>query len=39
MNRAEQMDRIYPEWDKALADNDAETLLALYAPDAILESR
>jgi len=38
MNRPEQMDRIYHEWDKALADNDAEALLALYAPDAILES-
>ena len=31
-------DRIYHEWDAALANNDVEGLLALYTPDAILES-
>jgi ketosteroid isomerase-like protein len=30
--------RIYREWDKALSNDDVEALLALYAPDAILES-
>ncbi len=30
--------RIYHEWDKALADNNVEGLLSLYAKDAILES-
>ncbi len=32
------MDRIYHEWDKALSQNDAEALLRLYAPDAVIES-
>ena len=32
------IDRIYRDWDKALANNDAAALLALYAPDATLES-
>jgi ketosteroid isomerase-like protein len=31
-------ERIYHEWDKALADGDVDRLLGLYAPDAILES-
>jgi len=31
-------DRIYHEWDDALANNDAEALLALYAKNAVLES-
>jgi hypothetical protein len=31
-------DRIYHEWDQALANNDVEALLALYATDASLES-
>lgn len=31
-------ERIYYAWDKALANNDIENLLALYAPDAIIES-
>lgn len=31
-------ERIYHDWDKALGDDDVEALLALYAPDAILES-
>jgi len=30
--------RIYVQWDEALSANDPERLLALYAPDAILES-
>ena len=29
---------IYHAWDKALANNDVEGLLSLYAPDAIVES-
>jgi hypothetical protein len=33
-----QAERIYHEWDAALASNDPERLLALYAPDAVLES-
>jgi ketosteroid isomerase-like protein len=32
-------ERIYYEWDKALSNDDVEALLALYAPDAVLESR
>ncbi len=32
------VERIYHEWDKALSNNDAQALLALYAPDATLES-
>jgi ketosteroid isomerase-like protein len=31
-------DRIYHEWDAALASNDVEALLALYHKDAIIES-
>ena len=31
-------ERIYHEWDKALAQNDINALLALYAEDAVLES-
>jgi ketosteroid isomerase-like protein len=33
-----EIERIYREWDAALAKNDPEALLALYAPDATLES-
>jgi ketosteroid isomerase-like protein len=32
------VERVYFAWDDALSRNDAEALLALYAPDAILES-
>src|SRR5256885_1834991 len=32
------VERIYHDWDKALEKNDAAALLALYAPDATLES-
>jgi len=31
-------ERIYHQWDDALSRNDVEALLALYTPDAILES-
>ena len=31
-------ERIYHDWDKALSNEDVEGLLALYAPDAVLES-
>lgn len=31
-------DRIYHEWDKTLANNDVQGLLALYAVDACVES-
>lgn len=31
-------ERIYHDWDKALSDDDVDALLALYAPDAVLES-
>src|SRR5262245_35348437 len=32
------VERIYRDWDKALADNDPKALLALYAEDATIES-
>lgn len=32
------VERIYHDWDAALASNDAAALAALYAPDAIIES-
>jgi ketosteroid isomerase-like protein len=32
------VERVYQEWDAALARNDGSALLQLYAPDAILES-
>ncbi|MFI6364989.1 nuclear transport factor 2 family protein [Nocardia sp. NPDC050630] len=35
---AQAAQRIYYEWDKALSDDDVAGLLALYAPDAVLES-
>ncbi|HEY1842698.1 MAG TPA: nuclear transport factor 2 family protein [Mycobacterium sp.] len=31
-------ERIYHDWDEALSNDDLEALLALYAPDAVLES-
>ena len=31
-------ERIYHDWDKALSNDDVDALLALYAPDAVLES-
>src|SRR3954470_3154968 len=36
--RPEAIERIYHDWDAALSKNDPEALLALYAPDATLES-
>ena len=33
-----EIDRIYRDWDAALSRNDVSALLALYAPDATLES-
>lgn len=33
-----QFQQIYDSWDQALSSNDTEALLALYAPDATLES-
>ncbi len=32
------IDRIYHEWDAALSENDVDALMALYHPDAFLES-
>ncbi|MGH7987089.1 MAG: nuclear transport factor 2 family protein [Candidatus Binataceae bacterium] len=32
------VERIYCDWDAALAKNDVAALVALYAPDAVLES-
>lgn len=34
----EDAKRIYHDWDRAFANNDVDALLALYAPNAILES-
>jgi ketosteroid isomerase-like protein len=31
-------ERIYHDWDKALSEDNLDDLLALYAPDAVLES-
>src|ERR1051325_3523474 len=36
--RPEYIERIFHDWDAALSGNDPEALLALYAPDATLES-
>src|SRR5579864_7210566 len=35
---ASPVERVYFEWNKALSQNDAKALLALYAPDAVFES-
>jgi len=32
------VDKIYHQWDDALSRNDMDALLALYTPDAVLES-
>src|ERR1051326_4830584 len=37
-SRKEAIERIYHDWDEALSLGDVEALLALYAPNAILES-
>jgi hypothetical protein len=36
--RLKAVERIYHDWDKALSENDVERLLAIYAPDATIES-
>ena len=38
MEYRDDIDRIYHEWDNALANNDVEALLKLYSPKATLES-
>jgi hypothetical protein len=38
MNTTNAVERIYEEWDAALARKDASALISLYAPDAILET-
>ncbi|HEY3149745.1 MAG TPA: nuclear transport factor 2 family protein, partial [Dongiaceae bacterium] len=35
---ATPVEQIYFAWDDALSRNDKEALLALYAPDAVIES-
>jgi ketosteroid isomerase-like protein len=37
-DQARVAERIYHEWDAALAKNDPDALLALYASDAVIES-
>ncbi|MGH9898601.1 MAG: nuclear transport factor 2 family protein [Pyrinomonadaceae bacterium] len=32
------VERIYHEWDKAWSNDDLDAMIALYAPDAVLES-
>jgi ketosteroid isomerase-like protein len=34
----QQAENIYKAWDKALTNNDIESLLDLYAEDAVIES-
>lgn len=34
----QQAENIYAAWDKALANNDVESLLSLYADDTVIES-
>ena len=38
LDKLDAAERIYHEWDSALANNDMDALLALYAEDAVLES-
>ena len=33
-----EIERIYREWDRAWSEDDLEAMIALYAPDATLES-
>lgn len=33
-----ELERIYQEWDRAWSEDDLEAMIALYAPDAVLES-
>ena len=32
------IERVYREWDRAWSNDDLDAMIALYAPDAILES-
>jgi ketosteroid isomerase-like protein len=36
--QAKSVERIYREWDRAWSNDDLEAMIALYAPDATLES-
>jgi uncharacterized protein (TIGR02246 family) len=38
VDRAAAVERVYREWDRAWSNDDLEAMIALYAPDAILES-
>ncbi|MCB1135307.1 MAG: nuclear transport factor 2 family protein, partial [Chlamydiia bacterium] len=38
VDKYSDMERIYQEWDRALSANDMDASLALYAPDASIES-
>jgi len=35
---AEAIRRVYREWDRAWSNDDLDAMIALYAPDAVLES-
>jgi ketosteroid isomerase-like protein len=37
-SQAESIERVYREWDRTWANDDLDTMIALYAPDATLES-
>ena len=37
-NTPTPVERVYFAWDDALSRNDTKALLALYAPDAVIES-
>jgi ketosteroid isomerase-like protein len=37
-DRAAAAECIYREWDRAWSDDDLDAMIALYAPDAVLES-
>jgi ketosteroid isomerase-like protein len=36
--RATLIERVYREWDRAWSNDDLDAMVALYAPDAVLES-
>ena len=36
--RAKAIERVYREWDRAWSNDDLDAMIALYAPDATLES-
>lgn len=35
---ARQVEHVYREWDRAWSNDDLDAMIALYAPDAVLES-